>query len=296
MTIAEGMKETDQMRLSDVTALGRPIDPNYPTNRAIAALTIVIIGGGTAVQLLMGTAWLQSIQWGVGAGLSVFLAWALARELDPDHDLSAFWGAGLMLIGLFFFDLPSLLMLLWLLIVLRILNRTSGLSARVLDSLALLVLGGWLTWQGQWVAGLMTTVAFGLDGWLVAPLKRHRFFSGLALVATVTLAVFNGNIAMESGPSLPTVAAAVVISGLFVLVILAAREIESVGDKTGERLNPRRVQAGQIVALVAALLAAGWEGKLGVVALLPLWAATFGAALYQLGLLAGTWRAPGVSQ
>jgi hypothetical protein len=290
------MKEADQMRLSDVTALGRPIDPNYPTNRAIAALTIIIIGGGTGVQLLIGTAWLESIQWGIGAGLSVFLAWALARELDPDHDLSAFWGAGLMLIGLFFFDLPSLLMLFWLLIVLRILNRTSGLSARVLDSLVLLVLGGWLTWQGQWMAGLMTTVAFVLDGWLVTPLRRHRFFAGLALVATVALAVFNGNIAMENGPSLTTVAPAVVVSGLFVLVIVAAREIKSVGDETNEWLNPRRVQAGQIVALVTALLAAWWEGKLGVVALLPLWAAMFGAALYQLGLLSGTWRAPGASQ
>ncbi|MGD2206818.1 MAG: hypothetical protein PVH17_08570, partial [Anaerolineae bacterium] len=204
------------MKFSDITALGRPIDPNYPTNRAIAALTLVVMIGGAAYRLFAGAALFDSMLWGVGAGLAVFLAWALARELDPDHALSAFVAAGLMLIGLFFLEPPNLLMLFWLLLVLRIVNRTTGLPARPLDSLAVLGLGGWLTLQGgNWIAGLATAAAFMLDGWLPSMLGRHRLFAVLALVVTVTLAVFHGNIIQEQGPSMPIVLAVVVMAGLF---------------------------------------------------------------------------------
>jgi hypothetical protein len=271
------------MQLSDLTALGRPIDPNYPTNRAIVALTVVVMVAAIVVRLLMGTAWLASARWGIGAGLAVFLAWALARELDPDHDLSAFVGAGLMLVGIFLFDLPALLMLFWLLVALRSVNRTSGLPVKMLDSLLLLGLGGWLAWQGQWVAGVMTAIAFLLDGRLSPRLGRQVLFAGLALVVTVIVSVFNGQVRMASGPSLPVVVAVVVMAGLYATVIVASREVKSVGDVTGERLSSRRVQAAQIIALATALAMAWWAGKSGAVALLPLWAAMLGAALYRLG-------------
>jgi hypothetical protein len=251
------------MHLNDITALGRPIDPGYPTNRAISALTLIVMVTGTVVRLLMGMTALFSALWGIDAGLSAFV------------------GAGLMLIGLLFFDLPALLMLFWLLVTLRIVNHTSGLPARLLDSLALLGLGGWLTWQGQWLAGVMTAVAFLLDAWLEPPLRRQGLFAGLALVATVVLVVFNGNIAMASGPSLPVIVAVVVMAGLYVTVIVASRDVKSVGDVTGERLNARRVQAAQIVALATGLAMTWWAGKGGMVALLPLWAAMLGTALYR---------------
>lgn len=137
------------MRIGDVIATIRPIDPSYPTNRAIAALTMAVIVGGIVLQLIVGEGLTQGVSWGISAGLTVFLAWALGRELDPDHDLSAFVAAGLALIGLLLFDLPSLMALLWMLFFLRMVNRTTGLPARILDSLLILGLGSWLTWQGS---------------------------------------------------------------------------------------------------------------------------------------------------
>ena len=32
-----------EIRLTDITAIGRAIDPSYPTNRAIAALAVLLL-------------------------------------------------------------------------------------------------------------------------------------------------------------------------------------------------------------------------------------------------------------
>jgi hypothetical protein len=248
-------------------------------------LALIVGFAGGVFHLFSGVALLESALWGVGAGFAVFFAWALSRELDPDHDLSAFVGAGLMLVGLVLFGVPSLMVLFWLLVALRILNRTVGLPARPLDSLAILSLGGWLTWEGYWMVGLMTAVALLLDGLLPKPLRYHLLLSGFALVATVVLFIFHGDIAMESGLTLPTVISSLVVAGLFLVVIVTSRDLQAVGDATGKPLNPRRVQAAQAFALLTALLMAWWEGASGVVELMPLWTALLGVALYRLAIL-----------
>jgi hypothetical protein len=274
------------MKLTDITALGRtPIDPSYRTNRAIAVLTTVVAIAGAILRLLKGTAPLESVLWGIGAGLAVFLTWALGRELDPDHDLSAFVGAGLVLIVLLLVGATSLLLILWLLLVLRLVNRTTGLPAKPLDSLGVLGLGAWLTWQGYWMMGLVTSVAFLLDGLLAPPLRRQLLVSSLALLATAILSIFHGGMAMESGPTMLVVVSSIVVAGLFLPVIATTREVEAVGDATGEVLNPRRVQAAQVVALLTAILFAWWAGASGLITLLPLWAAMIGVGLYRLAIL-----------
>ena len=274
------------MKLTDFTALGRtPIDPSYPTNWAIAALALVVAIAGAIVHLLTGAALLESVLWGIGAGFLPFLTWALGRELDPDHDLSAFVGAGLVLIAFLLPDMPSLVLILWLLLVLRIVNRSVGLPAKPLDSLGVLGLGAWLAWQGYWQVGLMTAVAFLLDGLLSQPLRYHLFVSGLAFVTTVAITIFHGEMAMESGPTMPLVIASVVLVGLFTIVIATTRKVEAVGDATGKVLNPRRVQAAQVLALLTGLLFAWWAGASGVVTVLPLWAAMIGVSLYRLASL-----------
>lgn len=273
------------LKLTDITALGRPIDPSYPTNRAIVLLSVAAALVGAIAQLVGGMALLPSIVWGASAGLSVFLGWALARELDPDHDLSAFVGAGLTMIGLLLSGLPSLLVLLWLMLALRIIDRTVGLPVRPLDSLALLGLGGWLAWQGNWVAGLVTAVALLLDGLLSPPLRYHLLLSGVALAVTAALLIFQGGIAPASELTRPAVLVAVLLAALFAIVIATTRELRTKGDVTGEPLNPRRIQAAQILALFTALIYVWWGGESSVPDLLPLWAAMTGVALYRLALL-----------
>ena len=103
------------MSLRNFSAIARPVDPRFPTNRAIAALTLAVIVGDLIRRLVGGSEWLASTWAAGGIGLSVFLAWALCREIDPDRDLSAFVAAGLALVGGLLWGTPGLAVVFWLL-------------------------------------------------------------------------------------------------------------------------------------------------------------------------------------
>ena len=271
------------MKLTDLTSIGRPIDPSYPTNRAIALLGVAVGGAGTIVRLLGGSSLIQSVAWGAGVAFAVFFAWALARELDPDYDLSAFVSAGLLLVSLLFFELPALLVLLWMLLLLRIVNRTTGLPATPLDSLAALGLGGWLAWQETWVYGLVTALAFVADAALHPPLRRQIVFAVLALIPMAAALLFGGpgNRAWSWAlPGIVTVLAGLT-SVLFLLLILDTRRVVARCDITGQPLHPARVRAAQALALLTAVLVAWRDGGQGILSLLPLWAAMLGVAVYR---------------
>lgn len=268
------------MKVSKITSIGRPVDFNYPTNRTIALLALAVVAGGALVQFLRGVAWGESALWGLQAGLSVFLAWALCREFDPDHALSAFVAAGLSLVSLFLWELPRLGVLFWLLLVMRVVNRTTGLPAGLLDALGVLGLGGWLALQGNWGYGVITALVFLLDSALAPRSFRPLIFAGLDVMVTAVVAVVSGNPAWGDGPSLASALMTLGMSLLCLPVVLASGQVESVGDETGERLSPVRVQAGQAVALLAGVETAFWGGAMGLVSLAPLWAAALGSLLY----------------
>jgi hypothetical protein len=270
------------VRLADISSLARSIDPRYPTVGAILALSLVVAVGGASFQLFQGASLQEALPWGVSAGLAVFLAWALGRELDPDHELSAFVGAGLSLAGRLLFGAPALLALAWMLLALRLVNRTTGLPAKIQDSLGLLGLGLWLTWQESWVYGLATTMAFFLDSRLFRPQPRHLGFAVLALLGTLGLTVVQGTATRGSWQTTGLLWAIVAATLLFVLIIPASSQLNATGDATGEPLRPPRLQAAQILALLTALFATAWSGEAGVIDLLPLWAAMLGTPLYWL--------------
>ena len=180
------------MKLSSITGIGRTIDPNYPTNRAIILLSFLVSLLGFGYQLLSGQTWLQGALWGIGAGIAVFFAWAFCRELDPDHSPSAFIAAGLAIVCVYLFDLPALLALLWLMQILRVINHSTGLSATVVDSLAVLVLAGWLCFVDHWGFGLLTAIGLLVDRFFPPENKRQIVFAFLALLITGIALVFQG--------------------------------------------------------------------------------------------------------
>jgi hypothetical protein len=273
------------MKMSDLTSIGRTIDFDYPSNRAIAIVTFIVTVGGALLQFLSGGRWGESILWGVNAGVGIFLTWALCRELDPDHALSAFVAAGLALLGLGFCGLPRLTVILWLVMVMRVVNRTTGLAAGLLDSLAVLGLGSWLSLQENWSYGAINALAFLLDSRLPRRVPRQLIFAVLALMATLTIALVGVERLWEGPPSVLGGLIGLALSALFLPVILTARDLESVGDRSQEPLEPTRVRAAQLLALLTGVEIFIEEGAAAVGALAPLWAAVLGASMYWLYLV-----------
>ena len=270
------------MKTTRITSIGRSIDVNYPTNRAISIWALVVVVAGTILQVLSGEGWIPGGLWGVTAGLAVFLAWVTCRELDPDHALSAFVAAGLATLGLFLRDLPQLGAILWLVVVVRVVNRTVGLPATVLDSLGVLGLGIWFSYRGNWGYGAVTVIALLLDSQLPDPQRRQLVLAGVGAIAVGLVAVLEGTTWRSGGAAVWPGLLALGMCALFAPVLVAARSVESVGDETGERLSGVRVQAGQAIALLAGVQVALWSGEPGLVAMMPLWAAVLGASAYWL--------------
>jgi len=276
------------MKIYDITAIARPIDLKYPTNKAIVLLSMMVIVASTLVRMVTGQGFLDSVWRGFIASLAVFLSWAIARELDPEYDLSAFVTAGLSLFGLIFFDGPIIIVLFWILLLTRVVNRTSGLPARMSDSLFLLALAGWLTFYGNFTVGLMTSLAFLLDGILSRPRRHQLLFAGLPLLIIAIPFYLNSIKFGENELSLTLEPAVVVVSLLFLLIIFDSRKVRAVADQTAELLDPMRVQSAQVVALATAILISLLHGSLGIVAIMPLWAAIVGTLLYRFFILAKT--------
>jgi len=82
-------------RISRVSALARPVDPSYPTNRALLLGLAPLLIAGCLYGMLRGGDWAEALRSAGWLVLAAFLGWALARELAPDEDLAAFLAVAL---------------------------------------------------------------------------------------------------------------------------------------------------------------------------------------------------------
>lgn len=269
--------------LTKITSLARPLDIEYATNRAILILSFLATFLGFAWRLYAGDGLIANVSWGVGVGIAVFLAWALAREIDPENEFSAFPGILICIIGVLIWGLPSLLGAAWLLGIARMLNRTTGLPAKVLDSLGMTLLTGYLVWQLNWLYGLIAVFAFLFDSFLPDRHPRQIIFAFLAIGATVMGLIFRGELSPVGHLSLISFLSISAISLFFIPVVIRTRRVQVACDFTQDPVYPSRVQAAQVTTLAACWLLAIWQGDSGIIALLPMWAAYLGTSLYGLG-------------
>lgn len=276
------------MGVESFSSLGRRLDPAYTSNRGIAAFSGLVLAAAIVIEALRGRPILSALVFGVVAGVTVFLAWALTRELDPDHDVSAFLGAALALIGVWVAYPPGLLALFLVLLLLRLVSRSTGLSAQPTDSAVIALLAALLTWGGAWFLGVAAALAFLMDARL-EPGHRPQYFVSMAMILVVASYLVTSEPGLGLAPELAVGGAmwAVAIIPLLATLSLipligASRDIRSFGDNGGERLNPRRVRAAQVLALAigwGAVFTLGWAG---LAELLPLWAAIVGAGLWSV--------------
>ena len=174
------------MGMERFTHLGRPVDPAYPTNVAIAVLSVATLISVSLWRLLyLHSEFMAALTQGGQLAGVVFLTWALGRELDPDANIVAFLAITPAVVLAVLVGTPNFSLVFLALLLLRVVNRSLGVPAKPTDSLLVLLLASWLAWSGAWYVLMCAAVAFILDSVLVNPLPRHRWFGLVSAVGAV---------------------------------------------------------------------------------------------------------------
>ncbi len=219
----------------------------------------------------------------VVAFLVVFACWALGRELAPDDNPAAFVGTALAFVGLWWWPSPSLLVLFTALALSRIVNRSTGLTARPSDSVIVTALVIWTMVSLQSpLAGVVAALAFSLDARLAEPNRRQWSFAAACLTAVVLQVWLTGsdNLEVTFLPEPQYVVAAVTLLA-FLVLSLSLRSVSSKGDIGGLVLKASRVRGGMLVVWLLALQT-GLQAPGAIEAVMPVLAAMAGAVLAGL--------------
>jgi hypothetical protein len=271
--------------------LGRDIDPNYRTNLVIMILTPLSAVVAFVIAVVAGMGFGDAIVRAFFTAGATFAAWAFSREIDPDHDWSAFVAVGLAWIGCYIYRAPvfgafSLAMLMY---ALRMTNRVIGAPPTQVDTGIVLSTIAVTAFLNNWVVAWIGVVALLLDGLMVNKVKRHVAFAGIAALITLVRPF------ILTLPDMYTVSnenliLVVFISLAFFLTIAATRKVKTKTDTGNKSLNVPRVRAAMILTLAASIVSVLWNGDFGVYWMYPLWAAMLGVALYRLPVTINEWR------
>lgn len=254
------------------------MDLRLPSNRYAVALTAVAAAIGFA-------------SGGVGEAVAVagaaFLGWATARELDPDHPLSAAI-AGPVAAALAWVaagqDAPVSLGTVYLLMTAaRILAHTTGRWPTRIDLALHVGVAAWVsTGAHAWVAALILAIAVVRDTRMTAaaPTENLLWGAAIGLVSTAMAGVSARPVVWEAPD--PTLLALLVAGVIGWVVLLSDRTFTTTTDTGARPLEPSRVVAGRIAAGAGAAVIAVIGGSAGVGAVAPIWVALAAAAAVRL--------------
>ena len=262
-------------RVHKYSSIARPLEANYPTNRAVlflAPLAGIAVAVADIVWFEAGP--LPALLTAILGLLVAFLSWALARELAPDHERAAFLALVAAPFGLLLGP-AAILSAAVALFLARIINRTVGPAATGADCVLTLILLALAMWRdGAWALGVAAMLAFALDATLFRPQPRRWLFVLASLVMTVAgFLLFGGADAVNIAAAPYEYLGLAVALTLGVLLIAMTQPAPvSVCDATGEPLNRARLSYSIVVVLVSAW-ALALAGQSGLVAGIPIWAA-----------------------
>lgn len=269
--------------LSKLTALGRPVVFSHSTNRLVVLLSLAVLAGILIYRLALADPFLEAMSAASASAFAFFLCWAISRELDPICEWSAFAGLPLTLVAAFILGPPALISLVFVLLLGRLINGSTGRRATPLDLAILLVLGTVLFNNGVLTGLPVLAAAFGIDAATASTGKNRAVAALLALALFALMLLFfypghdyDAGFNIYTGPA----ALAVVIS----TAILALRPGKTrVFDDTGAGpLDNRRILLARVVVAIFIVSELYLNGSAALVMFYPACFAYLGTAVYNL--------------
>ena len=268
----------DPTGISKYLGLGRPVDFGQKVNKLAMLATIFICVAITLWKTSSGMDSGEAVMFSMTSGLGFLLSYMIAQELDPDRQLGGIIGGILTVVGYYFFGAGNFMVLIWLLFILRMLNRSSGDRHRIGDNIIIIGSAVWLGKESFWVYPLLTGAAYILESQIKGGYFRSLYLAGISLAGLI-IAEFSKEATVLTLEMILLNCAAIII---FLPEVRIAEYTQAKGDKNGKRLIPKRLQATMgffCMMLVAAIFLHGNEaGK----RLLPGAMAALGCGLYLL--------------
>lgn len=264
-----------------LTNLGRPINQEYFPNVMIVVVSIITIASGSVYSIISGEVVTYAMIFGFAMGVSVFLCWAISREIDPDNDYSAFVQLPITIWGMLYYGIPNIFAILLILHLMRIVTRSSGLHATWFESIVWFLFGSTLLYLGDYIAGLAMGAAFILDGLLKNPLKRHLYFGAASVLLTIIWSYMSGHLSFLQNINSWEIITAAVVTFAFIPVILSSGNPVSLLDTEDETFDGRRVQSAQLLLLLTAIGYMVFVGQDGLKLTYPLWTVLIGVTGYR---------------
>lgn len=234
------------------TSIARPIDPAYITNRALLIVLplLMLLNAGLASIHEIGTSPLSAA---FSGALVAFAAWALTRELAPDYNGAAFIALVLAWIANIALGTTSVLLVFVALLLVRLVNRSTGPRWRVLDTLGVLGFSIWAAANTQQPLILVIAAgAFILDATLSDPLRRHYLAAAVCVAAFIWMLLGDVRLLASDLTAGDWVLVGVFAGGV-ILTAAASPKPVSYCDTSPDRLDRVRVNAGLITGWLFAV-------------------------------------------
>ncbi len=269
--------------IKSIITLGRPMDLSYPTNRLIVFVSVTLFALYFAYLLLTAVPAAEALSIAFSAGIALFLCWAIGREVDPAYEWSAFFALPLVLAAAFYYVSPDLLSLLFILLAMRFLNRSSGLRATVFDALMLISLGIALFSNGVYTGLPLLLVVFTVD-FILEPVARKLLIFILPAFAALVFSFYLFNTYMDYSINISVTAALLVfLLVIFIIYVIIATGKDIVpGDSKEIQPDIRRINLARLCLVIFIIINVLQKGESAVVMFYPAAFAIAGAGLYHI--------------
>lgn len=275
------------------SALGRPIDPRYPTNLTILVVTLIFGVIAFVLSLTSALPIVEVLLNAVMTGATVLITWIVSREISPDYEYASIFAAVIAGFVSLVAGSPEvdLLASFAVITLIRVVNRTVGPAATLPDAIVVMVMLILLAiTTNHWVLVPAGALVFLADG-LLKPMRLIHI--GFAVLATgIAVAMFALERIEPIDPTLSALGLLFMIAGtlIHIATIAASREVKSVCDLPGYTINPLRIQIGMVLTLLVALGMGLWYADSGIQWILPVWIAIIGVGVFRLPMTIRTLR------
>jgi hypothetical protein len=226
----------------------RPLDPTDPWNRAVLALTGLAAVAGAYLTLAQGREPLLAIE---AAGYT-FLAWALARELDPDRQVTAIVLAVLAGVWVLLGYGTVLLPFVGLLMTARIVVETTGRRPLATDLAGLVVVAAVVSITPLgWVVGFGLAIAIYVDDRMSGEPSRPALLAALgAAIGATVVASLSGAFPRSILIFRPLLIAALGVIAVITVIREPLDPVSFVDSRSKKFLRKDRLQAARALCAI----------------------------------------------